>query len=161
MLFQGYLHMIKCVTIRDGNHTPFLCPAKRGHLVENMRNYFAVIKVNLVSNPHRLWCKPHFCTLTQHNHMWLIDCAYHMYGMWACHWQKIKWTCSMGFCFFFQLLLWDSRQRRSKWFQQMGLALIWPSVAPVLENEKSSWDWAMQSLSTVTRDTWVKVNIFG
>lgn len=155
MLFQGYL------TIQDENHPLFPCPAKRVHLVENMRNYFTVIQVNLVSNPHRLWWKPHFSKLTQHNHIWLIDYAYHMYGMWACQWQKIKWTCSMGFCFFFQLLLWDSRQRRSKWFQQMGLALIRPSVSPEQPNEKASGDWAMQSLSIVACDTSVKVNIFG
>lgn len=57
----------------------------------------------------------------------------HKCGMWACHSQKIKWTCSMGLCFlssFFQ------RARKSKWFQQMGLGLIRPSVSEVQENEK-------------------------
>lgn len=142
-------------------------PGWKSHIV-SMQNvsYLTIwemisLSFNLVSNPCRLWWKPHFCKLTQHNHIWLIYRAFHMYGMWACQWQKIKWTCSMGFCFFFQLLLWDSRQRRSKWFQQMGLALIWPSVSPVQENEKASWDWAMQSLSIVACDTSAKVNIFG
>lgn len=39
--------------------------------------------------------------------------------------------------------------RESKWFQQMGLGLIRPSVSEVQKNVKSVWGCAMQSLCIV------------
>lgn len=54
----------------------------------------------------------------------------------------------MEFCFLSSFFQRADRVRKSKWFQQMGLGLTWPSVSEVQENEKSGWGCATQSLNS-------------